>query len=406
MMRRFATVVTVAMMTTGLAITSAGAIPPSTSPSPTIPPGPPVQFRPRDDFASQPEIPAVGWLVADADSGEILASRGADSRRPPASTLKVLTSVSLLPHLIPTSTYRATRVDEEADGSHAGIVAGGTYRVVDLTHGLLLPSGNDAAMAIAHAYGGVKPAVAQMNREAKRLGAVHTHAVNPSGLDAPGQLSTPRDLATLFRAAMTLPLFRQTVALKSARFPAGPTGKGKKRESFDIWSQDRLLLHGYPGIIGGKSGYTTNAGRTFVGAASRHGHTLIYSLMGVESDTETAARELLDWGFANHNHVYPVGTLPPAARAAAPIQPLPAAQYTADGKMVTPRGKVAGAAAVANSSTANTANDSTPANRSGAISVGVGSISLPWLVPALIAFLALLAVVFVILAARTFRSRG
>jgi D-alanyl-D-alanine carboxypeptidase (penicillin-binding protein 5/6) len=92
-------------------------------------------------------------------------------------------------------------------------------------------------------------------------------------------------------------------------FPGRPAGKSKKRPTYKIYTQNRLLLHGFDGAVGGKTGYTTLAGRTFWGAAERDGHVLAVALLQVRERTETAAKELLTWGFANRTKVTPVGAL-------------------------------------------------------------------------------------------------
>lgn len=373
---------------------------PSPSPTLTVPAGAPILVLPRADATPLPNIYAASWIIADATAGEVLASRGADLPRPPASTLKVLTALALLPHLQPQSWYRASHLDANVEGSHAGIVAGGTYRVADLANGLLLPSGNDCATALAHAYGGLRPALAAMNHEAARYGASHTRAVNPSGLDAPKQVSTPRDLVTLYRGAIGQPLFRAIIGTPMAKFPGAPVKQGKRREHYAIASQDRLLLSGYPGLIGGKSGYTTNAGRTFVGGATRHGKTLVYALMGTEGATDDVSRTLLDWGFANVERVNPVGALPPLPAAATPPQPRPAAQYTTAGKLVSPPGQTAGAPSVQ-----DVGRHQTRPISNAAVAASQNHLALDWLTPALFGFLALLAAFCVVLAARTFRRR-
>lgn len=371
----------------------------SESAEPTVPPGPPVALNPKDSATELPPIEAVGWMIADATTGEIMASRGAQITHPPASTLKVLTAYSLLPNLQEKSVYTATKKDEEAEGSHAGIEAGGKYRVIDIANGLLLPSGNDAASALAHAYGGWGPALKHMNSEARRLGARHTHAVNPSGLDADGQVTTPQDMVTIFRAALTIPLFRKTIHQTQASFPGGPVPKGTERETYTITGQDHLLQSRYQGLIGGKSGYTTNAGRTFVGAATRGGHTLIYSLMRTEIATEDAARKMLDWGFDNIGKVHPVGMLPNPAPTLGPPVPAPAAKYSIDGKLLSAPGQTAGAA-VANQAKAPKKR---PPAKNIAATDNASIVTLPWLPQALAAFVFVLILLVAGRAVMTFR---
>lgn len=356
-------------------------------PSPSATPiGPPVSVSGQPGFSLPPDIEAVSWVLADAASGEVLASKGANVALPMASTLKALTAYTVLPRLDPTSVYKATKKDENVEGSHVGIVAGGTYTVDQLFTGLMLPSGNDAASALANANGGWPKTVAEMNAEAARLGAVSTHAKNPSGLDARGQVSSAADLVTIFRAGLQVASFRKYIGMKTATFPGRPAKSGKKRKSFKIFNQDRLLMTNYPGIVGGKTGYTTNAGRTFVGAANRSGRTLVFAFMQTGLGTEEAGRDLLNWGFANAGLLNPLATLPEPKPVTDP--PVQVAAATAGSKAAGP--------AKATAATLAAGNPQTP-SESGLVnadSVGSStqpdSVALPWLNVALAAFLVLL----------------
>lgn len=255
-----------------------------------------------------PKVMTETFVLADAKTGAILAAKGAHVRRPPASTLKMLTALTILPRLSLDTTYRAKPSDAFSIGSRVGLTVGRTYTINDLMYGLFLPSGNDAAMALAHANGGKKKTLAEMNLEAKRLQALDTFAKNPSGLDTPGQLSSAYDLALIGRAGIERKDFRTFTKTKVYDFP---NGKNKKGEAITrpIYNTNRLLQSGYRGVIGVKTGYTTNAGRTFVAAAKRNGTTLIVSLMGINEASESAARKLLTWGFDNYDQLTPVGTL-------------------------------------------------------------------------------------------------
>lgn len=270
-----------------------------------------VQLGP--DAEPLPPVFAKTWLLADATTGEVLAAKGAHIQRAPASTLKSLTALTLLPQLDPQSTYRPTRKVASIYGSRVGLVPGKKYTANELFYGLMLPSGNDAAIALAKMNGGVRATVEQMNAVAASLQARNTTARNTSGLDAPGQLSSAYDLALIARAGLLRPDFRTYAGAKTAQFPAKGRGRTKT-----IYNQNRLLTGGYKGAIGVKTGFTSDAGRTFVGAAERDGTTLIVSLMGVKELSADAARKLLDWGFANADKVTPIGTLvPPLDQATA-----------------------------------------------------------------------------------------
>jgi serine-type D-Ala-D-Ala carboxypeptidase (penicillin-binding protein 5/6) len=247
-----------------------------------------------------PDGPAQTWLVADLDSGQVLAARDENLRHPPASTIKVLLALVALDELNLDSTVVADLADTRVECNCVGIKAGHTYTARQLLDGLLLVSGNDAANTLAHMLGGPQTTVAKMDAKAAALGAVNTHASTPSGLDGPGGSgwSTAHDLAIIFRAAMANPVFAQITAEPSAMFPGSPGNDG----AHPITNQDELLQR-YPGAIGGKTGFTDAARKTFVGAAARNGRRLVVAMMyglvreGGPTYWDQAA-SLLDWGFA------------------------------------------------------------------------------------------------------------
>jgi len=249
-----------------------------------------------------PEVWAKTWVVANADTGEILAAKGPHVLRAPASTLKTLTALTLIPQIDPATMIKAKKRAVNTYGNRVGLVRGRDYSANDLFYALLLPSANDAAMALAQGAGSVKMTLAQMNEIADSVGALDTVVKNPSGLDAPGQVSSAYDLATIGRSALALPYFREVVATKKHEF-------ANKKKSKTIYTQNRMLLGNFKGTIGLKTGYTTNAGRTFIGAAERKGTTYIVSLMGINEASSSAAEKLLAWAFANGDKVAPVGVL-------------------------------------------------------------------------------------------------
>jgi serine-type D-Ala-D-Ala carboxypeptidase (penicillin-binding protein 5/6) len=247
-------------------------------------------------------LSASSWLVADADTGEVLAARAPHVPHLPASTLKILTAVTLLPRLDPTSTVRATYDDAAVDGSKVGLVPGMRYSVDTLFASMLVVSANDAAGALAEAAGGAHATVQAMNATARRLQAYDTHARTPSGLDATSETTSAYDLALIARAGLAMPAFRHYVQIVSDRVPA------PHHRHYQIYTHNRLLTS-YRGMIGGKNGYTVAASATFVGAAHRRGHTILISLMHAPPDFWSQARGLLDWGFAADGKVVPVGHL-------------------------------------------------------------------------------------------------
>lgn len=268
-----------------------------------------------------PTLNAPAWLLADLETGQVLAAQDPHGRHRPASTLKILTALTVLPRLDPNAVYTARWEDANAEGSRAGIVPDATYTVHQLMQALMLVSGNDAANALANAAGGVPQTVAAMNATAQSLGAYDTRAANPSGLDAPGQFTSAYDLAVLARAAMAREDFRGYAATVKAQFPGKMPKGSKPRTTFEIYTQDRLLLN-YPGAIGIKTGWTTKARGTFVGAATRNGRTLVATVLGAEqNDAWRQSAKLLTWGFRNYAAAKPVGTLEAVAAPKAETKP-------------------------------------------------------------------------------------
>jgi D-alanyl-D-alanine carboxypeptidase (penicillin-binding protein 5/6) len=242
-----------------------------------------------------PALPAgitgVSFLVADLDSGDILAAKDAHHKLLPASTLKILTGLALLPRVPKYSTVIPTFDDVNIEGSRVGIIEKTKYPAYQLFRAMLMVSGNDAANALATAAGGQAETARLMNEQAQRVRALDTHAVNPSGLDAEGQKSTAYDLTLIARAAMQIPDFRAYVATRRS------TINGKGGHPLRITSHDKLVWN-YDGAIGIKNGYTARAGATFVGAATRGGRTLIVSVMHAQPRVWPEVAALMDWGFA------------------------------------------------------------------------------------------------------------
>jgi D-alanyl-D-alanine carboxypeptidase (penicillin-binding protein 5/6) len=249
-----------------------------------------------------PDVAIGSYVIADLDTGEVLAAKDAHQRLRPASTLKTLTALTLLPRLDKRARYTAVRQDADMIGSKVGLEAGSVYTVDQLFYGLFLPSGNDAAMALANASGGLKATVSLMNAEAKRLGAYDTHAVTPEGLDEDGQLSSAYDLALFGREGMQSADFRKYCSTTAFGFP------GRKGKTYQIQNTNKLLYR-YDGTVGIKNGYTTLAKNTLVAAVERNGRRLLITAMRIQSPSYDKVEQLFDWGFMAAGQVKPVGTL-------------------------------------------------------------------------------------------------
>ncbi|MER7580157.1 D-alanyl-D-alanine carboxypeptidase [Kitasatospora sp. NPDC097691] len=275
---------------------------------------PDVQVAPLAGAPALPsELSGRSWLVADAGTGEVLAARNAHLQLPPASTLKMLFADTVMPKLDRSLEHQVTPAelaDVGAGSSLVGVKENLPYRVEDLWRGVFLSSGNDAVHVLAHINGGVQQTVAEMQVRAGTLQARDTKVVSPDGYDMDGQVSSAYDLTLFARAGLRNADFRSYCATRTARFPGGLDKLTGQRTSFDIANTDRLLGK-YPGLIGVKNGYTTNAGATFTGAAERGGRTLLVTVMHPEAQGKVydEAAALLDWGFAAVGKVQPVGQL-------------------------------------------------------------------------------------------------
>ncbi|MEU2656441.1 D-alanyl-D-alanine carboxypeptidase [Streptomyces sp. NPDC007325] len=267
------------------------------------------------------ELSGKAWIVADAESGAVLASHNAHWRLAPASTLKMLFADTLLPKFTDKKqTHLVTARDLAGLGegsSLVGIKEKQTYTVRDLWLGVFLRSGNDAVRVLTEMNQGVAKTVAEMNARAAELQALDTHVKSPDGYDAPGQVSSAYDLTLIARSGMQKDAFREYAATPRAAFP-GEAKPGKKRETFEIQNTNRLLtgdfgIAPYQGIAGVKNGNTTHAGATFTGVAERNGRVLLVTVMNPSSKEQHAvykeAARLLDWGFAASGKVTPVGEL-------------------------------------------------------------------------------------------------
>ncbi|RKN05217.1 D-alanyl-D-alanine carboxypeptidase family protein [Streptomyces radicis] len=279
------------------------------------------QVRADDGAPALPDdLTAASWIVADAESGDVLAARDAHRPLPPASTLKMLFADALLPKFDRDDTYVADpddMVDLGPGSSAVGLDDGATYTVEDLWHGVFLASGNDAVAALTAMNGGREPTVAEMNERADDLQANDTHVVSPDGYDAEGQVSSAYDLTLIARSGMQNADFRAYAATPNADFPG--EGEGEDRETYEIQNTNRLLvgapgLEPYEGIAGVKNGYTSGAGYTFTGVAERGGRVLLVTVMDPDGDSLTVYREtaaLFDWGFDAADSVEPIGELVP-----------------------------------------------------------------------------------------------
>ncbi len=254
-----------------------------------------------------PTVSATAAYLMDADTGSQLMNKNAQEHLPMASTTKIMTALIAIKmaNLNQIVTIKQDAVNEvtKNQGSTAQLVVGDQIRLKDLLYGLLLPSGDDAAIAIADAIS-ESPAkfVALMNSYAHRLHLNQTHYIDPDGLTyyaangkpEPGHYTSAADLAHLARIALQNPLFAQIVELQTYVLPMSA------RHHAYVWVNTDTLLSDYAGVIGVKTGYTVEAGYCLVFAATSDGHHLIGVLLHEESSAQrfADAAALLSWGFA------------------------------------------------------------------------------------------------------------
>ena len=295
--------------------------------------GPRLQSRGLIEPAGAPALPAGltarAFVVADLDTGAVIAARDPHGRYQPASIQKLLTTVTLLPILPGSRVVTAAATAANAEGSRAGLVPGGHYTVDQLFEGLLMESGNDTAEALAEAAGGRAHTVALMNRTAVGLGAYDTVIQTPSGLDGWQQLTSAYDMTLFLRAALKDPRFARYDTVRHTFLPAQ---KPQHQKPVPLWNQNYEFLDTVPGALVAKTGYTDAAQHTFAGAIERHGHRYGVVLLRAQrypQDQWVQATRLIAWADRTRA-LPPVGHLDgavalPARRAVAAASPSPSA---------------------------------------------------------------------------------
>jgi serine-type D-Ala-D-Ala carboxypeptidase (penicillin-binding protein 5/6) len=243
----------------------------------------PEQVRSAYQLTLPPAVSAKAALVIDLDSGQMLYAKKPNEPLPPASTAKLMTALVTVKRANLDDRVTISARAAGTSGSRMGLVAGEIVTVRDLLYGLLLPSGNDAAVALAEHVAGSQEAFVQlMNETSVALGLKNTTFTNPHGLDDPAQVSTATDLATMARAAFVYPLL--------ARIVATPTAQVAGR----ALTNTNQLLGAYQGADGVKTGSTDAAGECLVASVTRDDHRLLVVVLG-STDRYADARSLLDY---------------------------------------------------------------------------------------------------------------
>lgn len=246
--------------------------------------------------AASLDVTAPEAIVIDGWNGNVLYAKDADVERYPASTVKIMTALVVLQSKVPMN--RVVTVSPFAaniGGSTAGLWAGERISVWNLLHGMLMPSGNDAAIALSEAIGGSEWSfVDRMNAEAKQLHLFSTHYLSANGFDIPGQVTTAHDLADLTRVAMSHPRFARLVRTKSW------TVRAENGVVAHHWTNLNQLLWRSPDVDGVKTGTTPGAGACLVSSEHRAGKWVIEVNMGsLETTRFPDGRSLLAYGLAH-----------------------------------------------------------------------------------------------------------
>jgi D-alanyl-D-alanine carboxypeptidase (penicillin-binding protein 5/6) len=243
--------------------------------------------------------PPRAGLLFNLSTGQVLWQRNANHRLPIASLTKMMTALLSVQSAPPSGRVPVTRQAVESGGSKVGVLPlGKRVRLETMLYGLMLPSGNDASIALAqYLAGSVKAFVTRMNAEAAKLGMGCTRYSSPSGFYDAGNFSCATDLAILAHVDLAQPRIARVVHTYSAALPF-PIKGGK----LYLYNNNPLLIYKYPGTTGLKTGWTAAAGRCLVATAERAGVHLGVVLLD-SADPGTQARQLLDRGFHNVYHL-------------------------------------------------------------------------------------------------------
>ena len=246
-------------------------------------------------------VGAPSAIVIEVSTGTVACQRAADKRRSIGSTTKLMTALLTLEEAKLSQTFRAADYNAAPVESKIGLQPGERMRVSDLMRGLLLESGNDAAVTLAEGVSGSRKAfVREMNRRARSLGLKRTHYANPIGLDQEGNYSSARDLVRLATVLRTDRFFKKVVDS-----PTGTLKTGVRQRKFT--NRNRLVLR-YPFVNGVKTGHTRGAGYVLVGSASRNGIQLVSAVLATPSeaarDSDTMA--LFRYAFPRFQRIRPV----------------------------------------------------------------------------------------------------
>ncbi|MDO8683308.1 MAG: D-alanyl-D-alanine carboxypeptidase family protein [Armatimonadota bacterium] len=247
--------------------------------------------------APQTLVKAPSAILVDAESGQILFSKNIHTRRPMASTTKIMTAILVLENCGMNTMVAASKNACGTPTSSLHMVPGEQLTIKNLLYGMLIRSANDACVAVGeHIAGSNAKFIKMMNERANRLGANDTHFVNPHGLDAQGHYSSAYDLSLMARHAVKFPLFNEIVNTRKAAIQ-----RSKNQEDVVIFNHSKFLKR-YADGDGIKSGYTKQAGKCYIGSATRNGWRLISVVLN-SPDVAEDTIALMEYGFKNFEAV-------------------------------------------------------------------------------------------------------
>ncbi|MCX6809444.1 MAG: D-alanyl-D-alanine carboxypeptidase [Candidatus Berkelbacteria bacterium] len=259
------------------------------------------QIPQKKNLTKDPTINAESTVLINEPDKYVLFGKNEDNPVAIASVTKIMTATIALEIYKPTDIVEIKKENTEINGSKVFLKEGEKLTVEDLMYCLLLNSGNDAAKTLGNTKITEKEFVGLMNKKATELGLTNTHFMDTAGLDDTGH-SSARDIAILFSYALKNPEFKKIVSTAEKQVISQD-----KSQTHDLKNSNRLTTGEIPldGVIGGKTGFTPDAGHTLVTAASKDGHTIIGVVLKTDSDTAPASaiemQKLLEWGFNSYD---------------------------------------------------------------------------------------------------------
>lgn len=237
-----------------------------------------------------PQLSARSAVLIDVETGQVLYNKHMHLKSFPASLTKVLTTIIALEEGNPQELVKVSRRAAYQEGSSIYLQEGEKIKLLDLLYGVMLASGNDAAVAVAeHIAGSIEDFAVMMNAKAREMGVLNSNFINPSGLPDPDHYSTAYDLAMIMRYALKNGIFREITATRNKTIPWADNdwGRGLRNHNKLLWQ--------YDDITGGKTGYTRAAGRCLVASAKREGREVVAVVLNAPDDW-LDVRRLLDYG--------------------------------------------------------------------------------------------------------------